>query len=65
MRKSSQKDENFQRKTASNGSPYFVLVASNGQTIGKSEMYSSAAAMENGIQSVKTNAPGAAVKGSS
>jgi uncharacterized protein len=62
VRKSSQKDENFQRKTASNGSPYFVLVASNGQTIGKSEMYSSAAAMENGIQSVKTNAPGGKVK---
>lgn len=52
-------DANFERKTASNGQPYFVLKASNGQIIGKSEMYSSEAAMENGIASVKKNAPDA------
>jgi len=40
-------------KTASNGQAYFVLTASNGQTIGKSEMYSSPAAMEKGIQAVQ------------
>ena len=51
----SQKDERFERKVAKDDSPYFVLKASNGQTIGKSEMYSGTSAMENGIASVKTN----------
>ncbi len=56
-------DTNFERKTASDGSPYFVLnSAANGQTVGKSEMYKSAAAMENGIASVKANATDATVK---
>lgn len=53
----------FERKTAKDSSPYFVLRAANGQTIGKSEMYSSATAMENGIQSVVTNGMSTAVKG--
>lgn len=51
----SQKDAMFERKTAKDGSPYFVLKAGNGQTIGKSEMYSSNSSMENGIASVKAN----------
>ncbi len=55
-------DANYERKTASNGQPYFVLKAANEEIIGKSEMYSSDAARENGIASVKTNAPGAIVK---
>jgi len=48
-------DENFERKESTNGKMYFDLKASNGQVIGKSEMYESKAAMENGIASVKTN----------
>lgn len=55
-------DARYQRKTAKDNSPYFVLTATNGETIGKSEMYSSASAMETGIASVKTNAPTATVK---
>ena len=55
-------DEHFHRKVAKDSSPYFLLVASNGQTIGKSEMYSSASSMENGIKSVKQNAPEAKTK---
>lgn len=47
----------FERRTSEKGDPYFVLKASNGQEIGRSEMYSSDTAMENGIESVKTNAP--------
>jgi uncharacterized protein YegP (UPF0339 family) len=54
-------DERYQRKMAEDQSPYFVLVAANGETIGKSEMYSSAAAMEAGIASVKSNAAAAGV----
>ena len=61
-RKHAPVDANFTRKIAKDGSDYFVLVAANHQTIGKSEMYSSAGAMEKGIASVKVNAPDATVK---
>lgn len=63
VRKNSQNDERFERKEAKDGSPFFTLKASNGQVIGSSEMYSSTAAMENGIASVKKNAPNAEVVG--
>lgn len=46
---------NFEMKTSSSNQPYFVLKASNGQTIGQSEMYNSDAAAKNGIESVKSN----------
>ncbi len=57
VRKNASLDERYERRTASNGAPYFVLKAANHQEIGRSEMYSSQAAMENGIASVKRNAP--------
>lgn len=60
-RKNGQDDSRFERKTSKKGEPYFVLKAANSQVIGKSEMYSSAASMENGIASVKKNAPDAAL----
>jgi uncharacterized protein len=63
VRKAAGDDSAFERKTAADKSPYFVLTSkANGQTLGKSEMYSSATAMEGGIASVKANAPGASVK---
>ena len=40
VRKNSQDDARFERKTAKDGSPFFTLNATNGQVIGKSEMYS-------------------------
>lgn len=52
-------DGRFERKTSAKGDPYFVLKAGNGQEIGRSEMYSSTTAMENGIASVAKNAPDA------
>jgi uncharacterized protein YegP (UPF0339 family) len=55
-------DDRYQRKTAKDNSPYFVLVAGNGEAIGTSEMYSSTAAMESGIASVKANAASAVTK---
>lgn len=55
-------DARFERKTSSKGEPFFVLTSGNGQQVGRSEMYSSVAAMENGVESVKKNAPGAAVE---
>lgn len=62
VRQNSPIDERYQRKTATNGSPYFSLSAANGQSIGRSEMYSSAAARDAGIASVKTNGPSTVVK---
>ncbi len=64
VRTNSQIDERFDRKVASDGSPYFSLLAGNGQIIGKSEMYSSEAGRDNGIASVKTNAADATVNDS-
>ncbi|GAB2508442.1 YegP family protein [Pseudoxanthomonas sangjuensis] len=61
VRKNSQDDGKFDRKTSSNGKPYFNLLAGNGQIIGSSEMYESEAARDNGIKSVQTNAPDAAI----
>ena len=55
-------DAHFERKESSGGQPYFVLKATNGETLGRSQMYSSAAAMEKGIESVKANAPAASVE---
>nr|WP_299069377.1 YegP family protein [uncultured Allomuricauda sp.] len=65
VRTNSQTDAQFERKTAKDGSPFFTLNATNGQVIGKSEMYNSTAAMENGIESVKKNAPDAEVEDNS
>ena len=59
VRKNAASDANFERKTASDGSPFFNLKAGNGQVIGKSEMYKSESARDNGISSVMENAPGA------
>lgn len=55
-------DQRFERKLSRRDEPYFVLKAANGEPIGVSEMYSSQAAMENGIESVKNNAPEARVE---
>lgn len=54
-------DERFQRLDSVKGEPYFNLVAANAQVIGRSEMYSSERARDNGIESVKKNAAGAAI----
>jgi uncharacterized protein YegP (UPF0339 family) len=61
VRRNAKDDSRYERKTAKDGSPYFTLTATNGQVIGTSEMYSSTTARENGIESVKENAPGATV----
>jgi len=57
VRKNAQDDGRFERKESSNGKHYFNLKAGNNQIIGNSEMYESVAARENGIESVKKNAP--------
>ncbi len=62
VKQNSEEDARFDRKTASNGKPYFNLKASNGQIIGTSEMYESETARDKGIDSVKNNAPQASVE---
>lgn len=57
VKKNAPDDNRYERRNSTKGDPYFVLKAGNGQEIGQSETYSSTAAMENGIESVKTNAP--------
>ena len=61
VRTNATNDAMYERCSAKDGSPYFCLKASNGQVIGNSQMYTSEASMENGIASVKKNAPAAAV----
>lgn len=61
VQKNAADDARFERKTSSNGKPFFTLTATNGQIIGKSEMYESETARDNGIESVKTNAPAASI----
>ena len=61
VQKNAGDDGRYDRRTAANGEPYFVLKAGNGEEIGRSETYSSTAAMENGINSVKNNAAGASI----
>jgi hypothetical protein len=62
VRKHSGDEAHFERKNSKRSEPYFVLKSSNGQIIGMSEMYSSEAACENGIASVKKNAPTAQLR---
>lgn len=59
VRKNSQDDARYERKTSGNGKPFFNLTASNGQVIGSSQMYVDEAGRDNGIASVKSNAPDA------
>ena len=60
VKANSQNDGKFDKLESKSGKPYFNLKATNGQIIGSSEMYESTAARDNGIASVKTNAPEAA-----
>lgn len=62
VRRNSPSDARYQRKTASDGSPYFTLTGANGEVIGRSEMYSGTSARDNGIESVKANGPTPTVK---
>lgn len=62
VRKNASSDSNYDRKKSSNNKHYFNLKAANSQIIGTSEMYESSTGMDNGIESVKKNAPGASVE---
>ncbi len=61
VRKNSQDPKRFEKKTATNGKFFFTLNATNGQIIGKSQMYKTESGRNNGIDSVGRNAPDAKV----
>ncbi len=61
VKKNAEDDARYERKTSNNDKAYFVLKAANHQIIGQSQMYESEASRDNGIESVKKNAPDAAV----
>ncbi|MBF4507798.1 YegP family protein [Flavobacterium sp. JLP] len=61
VKTNSQDDSRYSKEESKSGKPYFTLKAGNGQIIGTSEMYESTSARDNGIASVKSNAPDAAV----
>ncbi|MDH3707919.1 MAG: YegP family protein [Acidimicrobiia bacterium] len=61
VRTNAKKERQFDRRRAKNGKPYFVLLAGNGEPIGRSQMYSSKAAMEKGVRCVKKDGPKARV----
>ena len=61
VKKNSQDEGRFEVKKSSDGKDYFVLTASNGQTIGKSQMYKSGSGCSNGMKSVAASSADAAV----
>ena len=61
VQKNAAEDARFEKLVGKDSSPYFVLKAGNHQVIGQSQMYAGEKARDNGIESCKTNAPGAAV----
>lgn len=55
VKKNSQNEERFELKDSSNGKFYFNLKSTNGQIIGSSQMYKTAASRTSGISSVMKN----------
>jgi hypothetical protein len=51
----------FEVKKSNDGKDYFVLTATNGQTIGKSQMYKSESGCSNGMKSVTNSAADASL----
>jgi uncharacterized protein YegP (UPF0339 family) len=50
-------DGRYERRVSAQKQPYFVLKAANHEIVGTSQMYSSDAARDAGIASVKASAP--------
>ncbi len=61
VRKNSAEMSRFEEREATNGKGYFVLKATNGQEIGRSQFYKSNSGLKNGIESVQNNAPDAQI----
>ncbi|WP_137718520.1 YegP family protein [Methylobacillus flagellatus] len=59
VKKNASSDSSYERKQTASGKFMFNLKAANSQIIGTSESYETAASRDNGIESVKKNAPDA------
>lgn len=59
VQKNAADDSRYERKEGASGKHHFNLKAGNHQVIGSSQMYADVAGMNNGIESVKKNAPDA------
>ena len=59
VKKNAEDDSRYERKQGASGKHHFNLKAGNHQVIGSSQMYADEGGMNNGIESVKKNAPGA------
>lgn len=57
IQKNAADDARYDRLVSKSEKPYFVIKAANHQVIGQSQMYESEAGRDNGIESVKKNAP--------
>jgi uncharacterized protein YegP (UPF0339 family) len=55
VRKNGLLEGSFEKKLSANNQPFFVVKAANGQIIGKSELYTTEQARDNGIASVRRN----------
>lgn len=61
VKKNAPNDSNYERKETKSGKYRFNLKSTNQQVIGTSESYETTAARDNGVESVKKNAPDATV----
>lgn len=61
VKKNAPDDARYERKTTAAGKHSFNLKAGNNQVIGTSQSYESEASRDNGIESVKKNAPSAKI----
>ena len=61
VKKNAPDDARYERKKTESGKFRFNLKSGNNQIIGTSESYETESSRDNGIDSVKRNAPGAAV----
>lgn len=62
VRKNALREGAFEVKAAAGGKFHFVLKATNGQVVGQSQLYASEAGAVAGTESVKKNAPEAALQ---
>lgn len=60
-RTNSADEAHYERLTAKDSSPYFVLKAANGEIIATSQMYTSESARDQGIASCRENGPTGAI----
>ena len=61
VKKNAPDDSKYERKSTTAGKHIFNLKSGNNQVVGTSQSYEATSSRDNGIDSVKTNAPSASV----